>query len=247
MAGGVLPPSSIQGYVNPIPGTVTPEQIDQGVDYAGSGNLLALGNGVVTQVNAPPGAGWEGGYYIAYKLTDGPQKGREIYYAEGVTPHVTVGQKLSAGQIVASIIPGAAHGIEVGYASGTPNTSYAQAQGGVLAGHSTAAGEAFSNLIKTLGGPAGKPQAGSVTGTATGLGPAGVSDFMKSTGALGTGTSPSIPDLNPVDLVTGAINGIFNSIVSKAKYAALAAVLILGGFLLLGKGISRATHAEAPA
>lgn len=240
MAGGVLPPSSIQGYVNPIPDTVTPERIDQGVDYAGSGNLLALGNGVVTQVNAPPGSGWEGGYYIAYKLTDGPLKGREVYYAEGVTPHVTVGQKLSAGQIVANIIPGAAHGVEVGYGSGLQNTSYARGASG-----RTAAGQAFSDLVKALGGKPGLTEGAPLVGTAPGLSTKGVSDYTKSTGALGTGTSPSIPDLNPVDAVTGAINGIFNSIVSKAKYAALAAVIIIGGFVLLGKGVSRATHAGA--
>jgi hypothetical protein len=245
MAGAALPPSSVLTYVNPIPtSTVTPERIDQGVDYAGSGNLLAIGNGVVTQVN--PGGWGSYGNYIAYKLTSGPLAGREVYYAEGVTPHVTVGQKLTAGQIVASIIPKWPSGIEVGYGSGQQDTSYARAQGGNYSG-TTAAGQAFSALIKSLGGPAGIPQAGGVTGTATGLGTAGVSAAVQpqASGILGTGVT--LPDLNPVDAVTGAINGVFNSIVSKAKYAALAAVLILGGFLLLGKGISRATHAGAPA
>jgi hypothetical protein len=243
-------------YVDPIPAGVTPERIDQGVDYAGSGNLLALGDGVVTQVN--PGGWGKYGNYIAYKLTTGPLAGREVYYAEGVTPHVKVGQKLSAGQIVASIIPKWASGIEVGYGSGKMNTSYAQALGGgYTEGHSTAAGQAFSDLVKQLGGPAGVPQAGSVTGTAAGLVPAGgVPTIRAATPAelkaqsagpldISGGSGQGGIDLNPADAVTKAINAIFNSIVSHAKYAALALVLIVGGFVLLGKGVSRATHAGA--
>jgi hypothetical protein len=40
------------GYVNPLAKAhVQPERIDMGVDYAGTGQLVAIGNARVTQVN----------------------------------------------------------------------------------------------------------------------------------------------------------------------------------------------------
>jgi hypothetical protein len=150
------------GYVNPLANaTVRGERIDQGVDYAGSGTLGALGPGVVTKVVAS-GSGWEGGGYVEYKLTGGPYAGHSVYYAEGVTPTVQVGQTLTAGQPVATIIPGAPHGMELGFAAGNNSEeSYAQVYGGgYTEGTPTAAGQAFSNLVATLGGPAGTNSGG---------------------------------------------------------------------------------------
>jgi hypothetical protein len=149
------------GYVNPLANaTVRGERIDQGVDYAGSGTLGALGPGVVTKV-VPSGSGWEGGGYVEYKLTGGPYAGHSVYYAEGVTPTVSVGQTLTAGQPVARIIAGSPHGMELGFAAGN-NTeeSYAQVYGGgYTEGTPTAAGQAFSDLVAALGGPAGTSSA----------------------------------------------------------------------------------------
>ncbi|PZS12310.1 MAG: hypothetical protein DLM64_05155 [Solirubrobacterales bacterium] len=228
-------------YVNPIPKGATPERIDMGVDYGGTGNLLALGNGVVTQVN--PGGWGQYGNYIEYQLADGPQKGRYIYYAEGVTPQVKVGQKLSAGQIVASMIPGWHSGIEVGYSSGRTNTAYASsAYAAAGDGSRTAAGQAFSDLVKSLGGPPGVASSAPLVGSApTGAGPVagGASSSSSSSGGAG-------PDLNPADAITGFFSGILKAILADAKYAALTAILIIGGFVLLGKGINRTTHAQAP-
>jgi hypothetical protein len=154
------------GYVNPLAGaSVRPERIDQGVDYAGSGALGAIGPGVVTQV-VQSGSGWEGGGYVEYKLTAGPYAGRYVYYAEGVTPMVSVGQTLAPGQPVAKIIPGAPHGVELGFGSGVGESSYAnQYGGGYTEGAATAAGVAFSNLVASLGGPAGVNESGKVTGS----------------------------------------------------------------------------------
>ena len=158
-------PTSASGYVNPLANaSVRPERVDQGVDYAGSGTLGAIGPGVVTQV-VRTGSGWEGEGYVEYKLTAGPYAGRYVYYAEGVTPTVSVGQTLSAGQPVATIIPGAPHGIEIGWGSGVGESSYAQQSGGGYSeGALTAAGKAFSDLIASLGGPAGLTEGRSVTG-----------------------------------------------------------------------------------
>lgn len=167
-SGGVAASSaaSASGYVNPLANaSVRAERIDQGVDYAGTGTLGALGPGVVTQV-AGSGSGWEGGGYVEYKLTAGPDAGRYVYYAEGVSPTVSVGQTLTAGQPVATIVPGSSTGIEIGWGSGQGQSAYASAEGGGYSeGALTAAGQSFSDLIAALGGPAGLAEGRQVTGT----------------------------------------------------------------------------------
>jgi hypothetical protein len=55
------------GYVNPLAGAVlTPKRIDQGVDYAGSGTLTAIGDATIT-VLATSDTGWPGAF-IEYQL-----------------------------------------------------------------------------------------------------------------------------------------------------------------------------------
>ena len=150
------------GYVNPLArAKVTPERIDQGVDYAGSGSLLAIGTARVTHL-ATDGTGWPGAF-IEYRLLDGPDAGCHVFYAEGVTPEpgLRVGDTLLAGQPVAKIIPLYETGIEVGWGAGTGTTTYAAAtsrwsadddQGNVP----SRAGKNFSALVAALGGPPGK-------------------------------------------------------------------------------------------
>jgi hypothetical protein len=153
---------SSTGYVNPLAGAaVTPERIDQGVDYAGSGMLVAIGAAKVTYL-AMSGTGWPGPF-IEYQLRDGPDAGCYVFYAEGVLPAhgLRVGQTLSAGQTIASIIPGYPSGIEIGWGAGANTKTYAAAahqwsttddQDNIP----TAAGKSFSALIASLGGPPGK-------------------------------------------------------------------------------------------
>lgn len=230
-------------YVNPLSKAhVTPERIDMGVDYAGTGDYVALGNAVVTQVN--PGGWGQYGNYIEYQLTDGPQKGKYIYYAEGVTPKVSVGQKLSAGQIVASLIPGWHSGTEIGYGSGQTDSAYASAAGGgYTEGAHTASGQAFSDLVKSLGGPPGVASSAPITGTAPSGGGAVAGGASSGGGGGFLGISP--PGLNPVGANTGFFSGILKTILADAKYAALALIVIIGGFVLLAKGLNRTTHAQA--
>jgi murein DD-endopeptidase MepM/ murein hydrolase activator NlpD len=132
---------------------VTPERIDAGVDYAGTGSLTALGAGRVTYVGTS-GTGWPGAF-IEYQLTNGPDAGRFVYYAEGVRPAVSVGQVVRAGQTVAYLIPGWSSGIEIGWGSGVGTQPLAQKLG--ESSFPTAAGESFSALIASLGGPPGIP------------------------------------------------------------------------------------------
>ncbi|HZO77654.1 MAG TPA: peptidoglycan-binding protein, partial [Solirubrobacteraceae bacterium] len=148
------PPPSSTGYVNPLAhASVTPERIDAGVDYAGTGSLTALGAGRVTYVGTS-GTGWPGAF-VEYQLTNGPDAGRYVYYAEGVRPAVRVGQVVGAGQTVAYLIPGWSSGIEIGWGSGLGTQPLAQKLG--ENSFPTAAGESFSALIASLGGPPGIP------------------------------------------------------------------------------------------
>jgi hypothetical protein len=165
-AGGMrrtcLLPLTSSGYVDPLAGDrVKPERIDMGVDYAGSGTLVAIGPARLTYV-ATSETGWPGAF-IEYRLLGGPDAGRYVYYAEGVipAPRLHVGQTVAAGQPIASIIPDYETGIELGWGGGANTKTYAQAAGQWNATDDEAdtasqAGKSFSALIAALGGPPGK-------------------------------------------------------------------------------------------
>jgi hypothetical protein len=83
----------VAGYVNPfrrIRG-LSANRIDMGVDYAGSGPVLAIGDAKVYAA-ASSGTGWPGGGFIGYTLLDGPYKGKHVFIAENVRPSVHVGR-----------------------------------------------------------------------------------------------------------------------------------------------------------
>lgn len=145
-------------WSNPIGAGLSPERIDMGVDYGGTGPLYALGSGTVTNVY---NSGWPGGTFLTIHLDD---TGDYIYYAEDIEPLVSVGQKVTKGQHVANATGGSS-GIEVGWAA-APGTGEAlagasgQAEKGESSSgdpgeYSTAYGVAMSNVIAALGGPAG--------------------------------------------------------------------------------------------
>jgi hypothetical protein len=155
------PPVAAGQYTNPLAGAhVTPERIDQGVDYGGTGPLRALGDGKITYVGTS-GTGWPGAF-IEYRLTDGPDAGRYVYYAEGINPApgLHVGQTIKAGQTIAQMT-GSSGGIEIGWGAGVGTESYAMQQGQWHGGDDansvpSPAGKDFSALIAELGGPPGK-------------------------------------------------------------------------------------------
>jgi hypothetical protein len=136
-----------------------------GVDYTGKGTLYALGSGTITNVF---NTGWPGGKFIGLHL----DTGKYVYYAENLIPRVSVGQKVSAGTPIAEAV-GSYPFVEVGWAAapGTGQTLAAQtgqSSKGSAAGdpgkYSTGYGVDFSNLIKSLGGPAGILTPGGVQG-----------------------------------------------------------------------------------
>lgn len=150
------------GYVNPLAGaTVKRERIDQGVDYAGSGTLEAIGAGRITYLGTT-NTGWPGAF-IEFQLLSGADAGCYVYYAEGVIPAdgLAVGDTVAAGQPIATIIPQYPTGIELGWGSNRSTKAYAKVAGQWSATDdadnvASPAGRTFSALIAALGGPAGK-------------------------------------------------------------------------------------------
>jgi murein DD-endopeptidase MepM/ murein hydrolase activator NlpD len=147
-------PVSGGGYANPFRSTggLSPERIDSGVDYAGSGPVYAIGNGVVLNVYA---ADWPGGTFIAYQLDDGPAKGLVVYVAEDINPAVSVGSTVTANTVLGQMY-GGPHGIETGWANGAriPD-AMARSYGQYHGGNSTAFGYNFSRFLQALGAPGG--------------------------------------------------------------------------------------------
>jgi hypothetical protein len=158
--------------VNPSPGSyadplrdingLSPERIDQGVDYSGYGPIYAIGDGtVLSTVNG----GWPGGTFITYRLNDGPASGLVVYAAEDIDPRVAVGQSVTSGTVLGTMYEGP-DGIETGWAdpSGDGNTMAADA-GQFSGANSTAFGADFSQFLASLGAPAGILQNDPPTGS----------------------------------------------------------------------------------
>ena len=152
------------GYADPLRGAkVTPERIDQGVDYAGRGTLWAIGAGRITYLSMSE-TGWPGAF-IEYRLSSGPDAGCYVYYAEGVTParHLHVGQSVGAGQAIATLIPDYSSGIEIGWGAGISTKTLAAKLGQWdytrdADSVPSRTGRNFSALIDALGGPPGKAE-----------------------------------------------------------------------------------------
>jgi len=151
-------------YVNPLRSVsgLVPERIDEGVDFGGSGPVYALGDAIVT--NAGENAGWPGGGWITYQLTDGPDQGLMVYLAEDVTPTVQAGQHVTPSTVIANMFNGG-DGIETGWAQPTGVSAESElAEAGGIGGGGpfpTKVGLNFDQLLVLLGVPAA-PNAGDV-------------------------------------------------------------------------------------
>ncbi len=145
-------------YKNPLRGVggLVLERVDQGVDFGGAGPVYALGDAVITNATADS-AGWPGGGWITYRLTDGPDAGLVVYLAEDVTPTVQVGQTVTSSTVIANMFNGGA-GIETGWATSDGSTAESQmpAAGGINGGgpFPTMVGLSFEALLRSLGVPA---------------------------------------------------------------------------------------------
>lgn len=158
------PAPAASGYLNPLRAVsgLVPERVDQGVDFAGTGPVYAIGDAVVTDAMGA-NSGWPGGGWVSYQLTDGPDAGLVVYVAEDVTPTVQVGQHVSSATVIANMYNGG-DGIETGWAAAqTSLTAESQMPeaGGIGAGgpFPTMVGLSFDGLLQSLGVPA-SPGAG---------------------------------------------------------------------------------------
>jgi hypothetical protein len=79
---------------------------------------------------------------ITYKLTSGPNAGKFVYIAESLIPHVQVGQKITAGQHIATAL-GTGAQTEMGWAADQHGTTLAHATTGYTEGQVTNAGKSF--------------------------------------------------------------------------------------------------------
>ena len=151
-----LDAAPLDGYLNPLRAltSLVPQEIDQGVDYCASGPIYALGNGVVVNLFDP---GWPSGVFISYRLSSGPAKGLYVYVAENVTPHVSIGERVTATTIV-GIIHDAKTCVETGWADAPASPERAAGHAQYNGKNSTAYGLNFSSLLQALGARPGLPQ-----------------------------------------------------------------------------------------
>jgi hypothetical protein len=161
---------SVWHYVDPLRAIrgLRRQRIDMGVDYGGSGPLLALGAGRILGARNNDDAApcwvfcWPTGGIVVYRLTDGPFSGRYVYYAEHLTVRVRAGQKVRAGQRIAVLQSGEPD-LEMGWASGRGGQPLAIARAdqcpcGDPGGWSAVEGRNFNRLLVALGAPSGRLQ-----------------------------------------------------------------------------------------
>jgi murein DD-endopeptidase MepM/ murein hydrolase activator NlpD len=109
-------PAAAGNYVNPfgLSSNLVTGRVDQGVDFTGTGPIVAVGDARILATGAP---GWPEGGGVLYQLLDGSLKGQTIYVYEGVDATVQAGQTVKAGQQIATFRPGGS--IETGFADPT--------------------------------------------------------------------------------------------------------------------------------
>jgi hypothetical protein len=138
-----------------------------GVDFGGSGPIYALGDAVVTSATGDS-AGWPGGGWITYRLTDGPAEGLSVYVAEDVTPTVQVGDQVSSSTVIANMYNGGS-GIETGWAMADGASAESQLpEAGSISGGGpfpTEVGLSFDALLEAVGVPAASNSGQSGYGT----------------------------------------------------------------------------------
>ncbi len=158
------PTASPGSYTNPLQmvSYLSLSRIDQGVDYCGSGPILALGDGVVLSTY---NSGWPGGTFITYRLTDGPAAGLVVYAAEDIYPSVSTGQTVTTGSAIGTMYEGSSC-IETGWADPSGDgVTMAYDYGQYSGGNTTAFGANFSQLLGLLGAPQGIMQNNPPTGS----------------------------------------------------------------------------------
>ncbi len=148
-------------YENPLRSVsgLTPERIDQGVDYAGSGPVYAIGPGTIESTN---NSGWPDGNFVSYRLTASNvnKYNINVYVAEDCNPTVRVGATVSDTTEICSMFNGGS-GIETGFAapSGLGESLERYYDNNCFnddsSSTSTYFGEAFNQVLELLGARGG--------------------------------------------------------------------------------------------
>lgn len=143
-------------YCNPFRAVtgLIPERIDQGVDYACSGPIYAMGPGVVDVYHNRDDSGWPGGTFVSYKLTAGPAAGKTIFLAENIdlNPQLHTGSHVFSGTVLGTQV-NASPQSETGW--GVPGAGYTAEHSCYVEGCTTALGVNFNELLVCLKAPSG--------------------------------------------------------------------------------------------
>lgn len=138
-------------YCNPFRAVkgLVPERIDQGVDYACSGPIYAMGPGVIDVFHNRDDSGWPGGTFMSYKLTAGPASGKTIYLAENIDLDTSLksGSFVFSGTILGTQV-NASPESEIGW--GVPGAGYTAEHSCYTEGCDTALGDNFNELLVAL-------------------------------------------------------------------------------------------------
>lgn len=145
-----------QQYCNPFRAVkdLAPERIDQGVDYACSGPIYAMGPGTVDVYHNRDDSGWPGGTFISYKVTAGPASGKVIYLAENIDLNTALksGSYVFSGTILGTQV-NASPESETGW--GVQGAGYTAQYSCYTEGCTTALGTNFNDLLVCLKAPSG--------------------------------------------------------------------------------------------
>ncbi len=136
-------PEPEAAYVSPFLNATT-GRIDQGVDFTGTGPIAAVGDAKILKTGAP---GWPEGGGVLYQLLSGSRSGQVIYVYEGLTPTVKAGDRVLAGEQIATFVPGGS--IEMGFAdtAGVPLAHSVYQEGAV-----TEWGREMQAFLNEIGG-----------------------------------------------------------------------------------------------
>jgi hypothetical protein len=138
---------------------LTPERIDQGVDYGGSGPIYAMGPGTIDLYYNRTDTGWPGGTFVSYKLVAGPAAGREIYLAENIDldTGLKAGSFVFSGTVLGTQVDASPES-ESGW--GVAGKGYTAEYGCYTEGCMTPLGVNFNALLVCLKAPSGISGAG---------------------------------------------------------------------------------------
>jgi hypothetical protein len=135
---------------------LVPERIDQGVDYACSGPIYAMGPGTIDVFRNRNDTGWPGGTFMSYKLTAGPAAGKTIYLAENIDLDTSLksGSFVFSGTVLGTQV-NASPESEIGW--GVPGAGYTAEYSCYTEGCDTALGDNFNELLVALKTVSGVP------------------------------------------------------------------------------------------